>query len=117
MIRKDGYYISEVFSWVDWHAGHKFEEKKFYLLKFLTTENVIRASNKSNKITATIFQDRMNYVDNYLLLDDKTLEITLNPQSKWSVKRQFTIVSPEILLDEDLKEYRFVPSTPASASL
>lgn len=109
MIRKQGYYISEEFTFVDWHAGHKFEETKYYLLKFFDNNCSIRASSKSTEIPETLFKERMDYIDKYIL-DGKTLEITLNPQSEWSVTKRFTILSPEILLDENLKEYRFVPT-------
>ena len=109
MIRRDGYYISEGFPWVDWHAGHKFEGTKYYLLKFIDNNCIIRASSESIEISITIFKDRMDYIDKYHLIDNNTLEIILNPESKWSVTKQFTILSPELLLDENLKEYRFVP--------
>lgn len=110
MIRKDGYYLSEEFPWVDWHAGHKFEGVNYYLLKFLNDSDVITPSSKSKEIPKNIFNERMHYIDKYIILDNKTIEITLNPQSKWSVIRQFIILSQEILLDENLKEYRFVPT-------
>jgi hypothetical protein len=110
MIQINGYYISEEFTLVDWHAGHKFEETKYYLLKFFDNNCSIRASYKSTDIPKSIFKERMNNIDKYIFIDDKTLEITINPQSEWRVTKRFTILSPEILLDENLKEYRFVPT-------
>lgn len=110
MIRLDGYYMSERFHWVDWHAGHKFEGDKYYLMKFLSKNNVLRASSKKKEIDDNIFENRMDHIDYYIIIDDNTLEITINPNSEWKVIRKFTILSPEILLDENLKEYRFVPN-------
>ena len=109
MIRKDGYYISEAFPWIDWHAGHKFEGLNYKVIKFLNDNSVITHSSNSKEISNDFFNDRMDYIDKYVLLDDSTLEITFNPQSKWNVIKQFTILSPEVLLDENLKEYRFIP--------
>lgn len=109
MIRLDGYYMSEGFQWADWHAGHKFEGVNYELIKFLNKNEVITPSSSSIEIEESIFEDRMNYADRYRLIDDKSLEIIFNPESKWSVTKLFTILSSEILLDENLKEYKFVP--------
>src|SRR5690606_34758345 len=113
IVMKDGYYISDTVKWEDWHAGHKFEGTKYYLIKFLDDNKAIRASNDSNKIPESIFDYRMEYRDSYRLIDNKTLEITINPESEWSTKKKFTILSPKLLLDENLLEYHFVydPST------
>ena len=46
--------------------------------------------------------DRYNVLDNII-------EIIINPDSKFSKRLEFTILSSEILLDENLIEYRFVP--------
>ena len=50
----------------------------------------------------------MEYIDKYSLIDDKMIEITINQDSEWEVTKYFTILSPEILLDKNLKEYKFV---------
>ena len=108
MIRKEGYYISEGLPWEDWHAGHKFEGVNYEVLKFLSGTEIIVSTSKSHIVGADFFIKRMEYIDKYSLIDDKMIEITINQDSEWEVTKYFTILSPEILLDKNLKEYQFV---------
>ena len=106
MIRKDGYYISESFPWVDWHAGHKFEGVTYKILRFFKEEKVLMLSEESPDFDPAELETLPK--DQYYEFE-KIVEVIVDPTSKWNVKRQFTILSPEVLLDEKMKEYRFVP--------
>lgn len=108
MIRKDGYYISEGFPWVDWHAGHKFEGINYRILVFFNDNKLLFYTE--DKLDFNIKEILANSSGNdYYKIYDNTLEIIIDPSSKWRVKMEFTIISPEILLDENLKEYRYIP--------
>ncbi|NLB64791.1 MAG: hypothetical protein GX801_11940 [Fibrobacter sp.] len=110
MIRTDGYYVSEAFPWVDWHAGHKFEGINYEYLFFLNDKEFIRYSSEKSSINTdnlVFLAERKKNL--YYLVDNKTIELVINPQSSYSKRRYFTILSPFILLDEDLKEYKFIP--------
>lgn len=108
MIRKDGYYISEKFPWVDWHAGHKFEGNTYYILVFFDDNKVLRISQDSMEFNIIELLENSNPKDYYNVYKNK-LEIIIDPASEWWVKKDFTILSPEILIDENLKEYRYTP--------
>lgn len=107
MIRKDGYYISEGFPWVDWYAGHKFEGITYYVLRFFKEKKLLMLSEESTNFDPE--ELRKLPKDQYHEFE-KAVEVVIDPASKWSVKRQFTILSPEVLLDEKMNEYRFVPT-------
>lgn len=106
MIRKDGYYISEGFPWVDWHASHKFEGVTYKILRFFKEEKLLMLSEESTNFDPSKL--RKPPKDQYHEFE-KVVEVVIDPTSKWSVKRQFTVLSPEVLLDEKMNEYRFVP--------
>jgi hypothetical protein len=107
-MRKDGYYISEGSPWVDWHAGHKFEGIHYRVLMFFDNDKVLMHTDNSSEFDIKEVLLKSSIHDSYKTYD-KILEIIIDPLSKWSVKKKFTILSLEVLLDEDLKEYRFVP--------
>lgn len=110
MIRKDGYYISEAFNWVDWHAGHKFEGVNYKILVFRDNNYVIRVTYEDkNSVNIKKSISDSSTKDIYKIKDN-IVEIIIDPHSRFSKKREFTILSPEILLDENLIEYRFMPT-------
>lgn len=107
-IKTNGYYISEPIHWVDWHASLKFEGDSFYIIKFDT----LKCFFDSIDDISNIHLDNISQKENYGLYEiyDNTIEIRYNPNTEFEVKRFFTILSSEILLDEELKEYRYVES-------
>ncbi len=115
MIRTDGYYISEGLPWVDWHAGHKFEGVSYIFLCFRTDKKFIQESKNDSGYNFLSF---LNSVDDEKLLEDTSITFGEYIESNnivkfiwevWGEKRTktYTILSPDILLDENLKEYRF----------
>lgn len=107
MIRKDGYYISEGFPWTDWQAGHKFEGTNYRMLFFSNDNKVLMYT--SDSLDYNIDEIRfMEYNDIYELYDN-IVEVIIDPESKWKVKNEYTILSPELLLDGNMKEYKFIP--------
>lgn len=101
MILKNGFYISEGTLWVDWHAGHKFEGISYECLILRNDGNYIKTSKNDENLLndMSINFGKYNTVKNILEL---TYEV-------WGEEREilFTILSPEILLDKELKEYHF----------
>lgn len=109
MIRKDGYYISEAFNWVDWHAGHKFEGTNYKILIFLDNNNVIRDTYDDKNFVDIKKSISDSSTKDIYKIKDHVVEIIIDPNSRFSKKREFTILSPEVLLDENLIEYQFMP--------
>ncbi|TPN89253.1 hypothetical protein [Aquimarina algicola] len=110
MIKKDGYYISEAFKSEDWHAGHKFESQDHKILIFLNNKKIIRdITENQNSFDINKCISESNSKDTYKIVNN-IIEITIDPDSKFSKKREFTILSPELLLDENLVEYHFIPN-------
>ena len=107
-VRTDGYYISEGTPWVDWHAGHKFEGMSFKIFIFKKDNTCIRVTTKDENFDVSDLNGAMS-TDNAYEIADKTIALTLNTDSNFPVKRTFTILSPEELLDENLTSYRFKP--------
>lgn len=105
-IRTDGYYISEGTPWVDWHAGHKFEGKSFKVFIFKKDNTCIRVTTKDENFDVSNLNGAAS-TDNAYKIADKTIALMLNTDSDFPVKRTFTILSPEELLDENLMAYRF----------
>jgi hypothetical protein len=107
-IKKNGYYISEPFHWVDMHASIKFEGENFYILKFEEDKCYFDSINDKKNIDINMLKEKENY-GIYRTLGN-VLEIIYNPNSEFKVKKIFTILSPDVLLDENLKEYIFIES-------
>jgi len=109
MIRKNGYYISEGYPWVDWHAGHKFEGINYRVIIFADNNKMLM--HTFDKSDFNINEIRFKEYNDFYKIYDNVVEIIIDPDSKWKVKKEFTILSPELLLDENMKEYKFVPFT------
>ncbi|NVO10123.1 MAG: hypothetical protein HXX16_09200 [Bacteroidales bacterium] len=107
-INTKGYYISEPVHWVDWQASLKLEGDSFYIIKFDTLKCFFESVNDLNNINLNNISQKENY--GLYEVNDNTIEIKYNPNTEFEVKRMFTILSSEILLDEELKEYRYVES-------
>ncbi len=105
-IKTEGYYLSEPFHWVDWHASIKFEGDNFYILKFNLQRCFFDSVNDITKININGIEEKVNY-GQYKIYEN-TVEIRYNPNTEFELKRIFTIVSPDVLLDENMKEYRYV---------
>lgn len=108
MIRIDGYYVSEAFPWIDWHAGHKSEGIKYKYLFFINNKEFFRYSSEKSSIDI-VSLDFLNErkKDEYYLIDNNTIELVINPQSSYSKRRSFTILSQEVLLYEKMNKYIF----------
>jgi hypothetical protein len=105
-IRTDGYYLSGAFHWIDWQASIKLEGDIFYVLKFNTNKCFFDTVNDPIEIDLDGITKKENF-GLYRIYENK-IEILYNPNTKFELKRLLTIFSPEILLDENLKEYKFV---------
>lgn len=103
----NGFYLSPENHWIDWHAGNKFEGINYDIYLFLNHNDVVSMSVDSLDFSFDIFNSRMNYIDTYKVLDKNTIEITFNPNDEYPVRKNFTILSSNILLDKDLREYHF----------
>ncbi len=106
-IKTIGYYISEPFHWVDWHAGIKFEGDNFNIIKFDLDRCFFDSVNNIDQIDIKSMSKRNNY-GLYEISNNTTIEIKYNPNTEFEVKRIFTILSSNILLDEEMKEYKYV---------
>lgn len=105
-IKYTGYYISDSVHWIDWHAGVKFEGDNYYVLKFDAYKCYINSVTDKNSVDL----DNLVKNENFGLykVRDRMIEIRYNPNTEFELQRRFTILSSEILLDEELKEYRYV---------
>ncbi len=113
MIRTDGYYISEAFPWVDWHAGHKFEGTHYYVMKFLSNKKVTSLTFDSKCLSKNDLKEikaiTENNGDDYKIYNAQIIIAYETVKDFAPVEKVFTILSPDILLDKNLKEYKFIP--------
>jgi hypothetical protein len=105
-IKTIGYYISEPFHWIDWHAGIKFEGDNYNVIKFDLDRCFFDSVNNIDQIDIKSLSKRENY--GLYKIYNTIIEIKYNPNTEFEVKRTFTMLSPNILLDEELKEYKYV---------
>lgn len=105
-IKSDGYYLSEPFHWEDSHAGHKFEGDTFYIIKFEKDKCYLNSTKSAEQVSLPEIIANTNY--GLYTFKDSVIEIIYNPETEFPVKRFFKILSPEILLDEKMREYKFV---------
>ncbi len=105
-IKQKGFYLSEPFHWVDWHAGVKFEGDSYYLLKFENDKCFIDSINKKSEINIGYLVSKDNFGS--YKIGENIIEINYNPNTEFEVKKIFAIVSSDLLLDDNLKEYRYI---------
>jgi hypothetical protein len=105
-IRNDGYYLSEPFHWEDSHAGHKFEGDTFYIIKFENDKCYLNSVKSGEQVSIAEITSNTNY--GLYTVKGSVIEILYNPATEFPVKRTFKILSPDILLDEKMREYKFV---------
>ena len=115
MILKSGFYISKGTPWSDWHSGHKFEGTSYVFLLLRKDKKFIKKSKNDKKFDFLSFLKSKN--DKKLLNDTSTTfgdydvedNILKLIYESWEEKRSlnYTILSPNVLLDEKLKEYHF----------
>jgi len=106
LINTNGYFISEGIPWEDWQSGHKFEGINYKVYYFGKDRKFYSHTAKSRDINVEVFKEKKSYRD--YQINENTVELLKlrnNPTTKEII---LTILSPEILLDEDLKEYQFV---------
>lgn len=115
IVRLDGFYGSkEAKHHIDWHAGHKNETNTYYFFKFFENQVIGRFSSQDPNFNVNDFlNENPDYVSKQkgkYKVSDKTVSLTFG-EGKFAVTRTFTIVSPSLLLDENLKEYSFIGNT------
>ncbi len=108
-IKTSGYYLSEPFHWIDWNASIKFEGNNFYILKFENNKCYFDSVNELKDISIENLANKENY--GIYKIKDTVLEILYNANTEFEVTRKFTIITPELLLDENLKEYKHIDNS------
>ena len=105
-IKKAGFYVSEPFHWIDWNASVKSEGDNYYLLKFHDEKCFFDLVDSLEKININHVSKNPKHCL-YKIVNDKII-IRYNPNTEFELERIFSILSPDLLLDENLKEYRYV---------
>ena len=105
-IKTNGYYLSQPIHWEDWHAGLKFEGNNYILIKFDANKCFFDSVDDLSKVNIKNILNKENY--GFYKVERSLLEIRYNPNTEFELIRYFQILSSEILLDEHLKEYRFI---------
>lgn len=103
----NGFYLSPPFLWEDAHASHIFKGINYSIYLFINNYNVVSLSVENLEFDFDIFKERLKFIDEFKFIDNYSIEITFNPKSKFSTQKLFTLLSSEILLDENLNEYHF----------
>lgn len=105
ILKQNGYYLSEPFHWKDIHAGVEQEGENYYLIRFMDDKCFFLSVNNISEIVLSDFEKSDKY--GVYNISGNVLQIRYNPNSKFEIIRTFTILSPEILVDENLREYKF----------
>jgi hypothetical protein len=108
-IKKQGYYVSDSVHWADHHAGIKTEGAFYYILIFENDKCFCGSLENIDKIDIQQIVSSAAY--RLYKIASNTLEIQVNPHTEFEFTQLFRIMSPDVLLDENLREYRYVGSS------
>lgn len=114
-IKKNGFYHSkEPKHYVDSHAGHENKTNTYYFFKFFENNIVARFSSQDLKFDVDAFlAQNPDYVleqkGRYQVLDT-AIEMIFG-EGQFAVQRNFKIITPDLLEDENSQQYSFFENT------
>lgn len=115
---KQGFYIGKGNEYEETHGGIKMISQKYFLLLFdklkvykkgiwIYLDKPINIDTLISEFKNDIKQNGTNFWQGNYSIDCNILEINLISNSQ-NYKEVYSILSPEVLVDENLKEYKYL---------
>ncbi|PQV44404.1 hypothetical protein CLV33_1244 [Jejuia pallidilutea] len=104
LITENGYYLSDPFHYVDWHAGHKFEKLNYTAFWFLKGNKVLLHGKSNDK---DFNKEEFKTIGYYEVKDD-VVNITFQKGEKFEAKQEMILIQKGQMMNKNERMFDFV---------
>jgi len=107
LIIENGYYLSDVYHYVDFHAGHKFEKLNYTAFLFLENMKVMKHGKSNNKI----FNQNEFITQGQYEVENDVVTITFGKGEQFESKFKMVLIQKGQLMNDSGTIFEFTKWT------